>query len=113
MKNHLPIVALWLLVVFISARPATETFDKIQVREFELVDEKGTPRVAIKLEEGGEAVFRMYDANHTIRVKLAGGADGSGLVLLGGDTNPGVQNLSKKDGGKLNLMDASGKKKEF
>jgi len=113
MKNYLPFIAMCVFAVFISGRPATDTFDKIQVREFSLVDGKGVQRVLIKVEDGGEVVFRMYDSNHTIRVKLDGEAEGSGLVLLDGDTNPGVHMLSKKDGGKLNLMDKSGKKREF
>jgi len=113
MKNNLPIIAMCLFIVFVSGRPTTDTFDKIQVREFSLVDDKGTQRVLIKVEEGDEVVFRMYDPGHTIRVKLAGGTDGSGLVLLDADTNPGVHMLSKKEGGKLNLTDKSGKRKEF
>lgn len=113
MKNNLPLIALVALVIFMSARPSVQTFDKIQVREFELVDEKGVQRVSIKVHEDGEVMFRMYDVNNTIRVKLGGGKDGSGLVLLNDETNPGVQMLSKKEGGKLNLFDQGGKKREF
>ena len=83
------------------------------MREFELVDDKGIQRVSIKVENDGEVMFRMFDGNHTIRVKLGGGANGSGLVLLDDETNPGVQILSKQEGGKLNLVDANGKKKEY
>jgi hypothetical protein len=113
MKSNMTIIAVCLFVLFISGRSATDTFDRIQVREFSLVDGKGTQRVLIKVEDEGEVVFRMYDGDHSIRVKLAGGADGSGLVLLDADTNPGVHMLSKKEGGQLNLTDKSGKKKEF
>jgi len=113
MKNNLPFVALCLLVLFISARQPIETFDKIQVREFELIDDKGTPRVSIKVENDGEVMFRMFDGSHTIRVKLGGGKDGSGLVLMDDETNPGVQILSKQEGGKVNLVDGNGKKREF
>ena len=113
MKNNLPFIALCLLVLFVSAGRSNETFDKVQVREFSLVDDKGTQRVSIKVEDDGEVMFRMFDGNHTIRVKLGGGANGSGLVLLDDETNPGVQILSKQEGGKLNLVDANGKKKEY
>lgn len=113
MKNHLPLAAALLLIIFVSARPSKETFDKISVREFEMVDEKGVQRVSIKVEESGEVVFRMFDNDHTIRVKLAGGKDGSGLVLLDGETNPGVQVLSKDEGGKLNMVDQHGKKRQY
>ena len=110
MKNLLPYVAL-VIVLFISARPANQSFDKISVKEFELVDEKGTQRASIKVEEGGEVVLRLFDQDHTIRVKIGANSDGSGLVLLNSDTNPAVHILSKKDGGKVNLSDVTGKKR--
>ena len=110
MKNLLPYVAL-IIVLFVSARPANQSFDKISVKEFELVDEKGTQRASIKVEEGGEVVLRLFDQEHTIRVKIGANSEGSGLVLLNSDTNPAVHILSKKDGGKVNLSDATGKKR--
>lgn len=113
MKNFMSLIAVCLLVIFISARPVQQTFDKISVQEFELVDNKGIQRASIKVEEGGEVVLRLFDQQHTIRVKIGGGADGSGIVLLDGNTNPGVHILSKKEGGRMNLQDATGKKREF
>ena len=113
MKNFISLIAVCLVVIFISARPAQQTFDKISVREFELVDDKGIQRASIKVEEGGEVLLRLYDQKHTIRVKIGGNADGSGIVLLDANTNPGVHILSKKDGGRMSVQDASGKKRDF
>jgi hypothetical protein len=112
MKSLLPVVAFCLLLLFISAKPDQQKFDKITVREFELVDEKGIQRASIKVEDGGDVVLRLFDQEHAIRVKVAANTDGSGVVLLDGDTNPGVHILSKQ-GGKMNVQDATGKKREL
>jgi hypothetical protein len=45
--------------------------------------------------------------------KLGGNKDGSGLVLLDGETNPGVHVLAKNSGSTLTVLGANGKKKEF
>ncbi len=102
-----------LLLTFLAARPSTERFDKISVREFEMVDDKGKERVSVKIEDSGEVVFRMRDSDGTIRVKLGASETGSGLVLLDGATNPGVHALAGKDGGTLTLMDKAGKKRSY
>lgn len=102
-----------LLLAFIAARPSQERFDKISVREFELVDDKGKERASVKVEDTGEVVFRMRDSGGTIRVKLGASESGSGMVLLDGDTNPAIHAVAGKDGGKFTLRDNAGKKKEF
>ena len=75
-------------IVLLASGPSQDTFDKISVREFELVDEKGKKRVSIKVEDNGEVVFRLRDQNGTIRVKLGADEKGSGLLLLDSETNP-------------------------
>jgi hypothetical protein len=50
-----------ILLLFIASRPSQETFDKITVREFELVDQNGTKRVTIQAYDDGEVVFRLKD----------------------------------------------------
>jgi hypothetical protein len=102
-----------IVLTFIAARPSTERFDKISVREFELVDEKGKERVSVKIEDSGEVVFRMRDSGGTIRVKAGASETGSGLVLLDGATNPAIHALAGKDGGTLTLMDKTGKKRSY
>lgn len=102
-----------LVLVFMAASPQRDSFDKITVKEFELVDSGGKQRASIKIEDDGELVFRMRDSKGTIRVKMGAGENGSGLVLLDGDTNPGVHVLSKKTGSSITVIGSDGKKKEF
>jgi hypothetical protein len=90
-----------------------QTFEKITVKEFELVGENGERRVNIKVEPNGEVMFRMMDQSGSIRVKLGAGKDGSGFVLLNQETEPAIHALAKKEGGKLTLQDSKGKKREF
>jgi hypothetical protein len=71
-----------ILLLFIASKPNQDTFDKITVREFELVDQRGIKRVTIEAYSEGEVVFRLKDAKGNITVKLDAGEEGSGLVLL-------------------------------
>jgi plasmid maintenance system killer protein len=103
----------FVVLLFIAASPERNNFDKITVQEFELVDASGKQRASIKIEDGTEVVFRLRDADGNIRVKLGGNKDGSGLVLLDGETNPGVHVLAKNSGSTLTVLGANGKKKEF
>jgi len=85
------------IVIFLMAfKPQKDTFNKITVREFELVDEQGEQRVSIKVEQNGEVLLRLRDSNGTIRVKLGANEEGSGLLLLDSETNPGIHALAKK-----------------
>jgi hypothetical protein len=114
-------MASWLLfiagmIAFASAgfrNSDQQTFEKITVKEFELVDQNGKQRVSIKVESEGEILFRMKDQAGTIRVKLGAGEDGSALVLLDDSTEPAIHALAKKNGGSLTLRDKSGKKRVY
>jgi len=53
------------------------------------------------------------DEDQTIRVKLAGSKEGSGLVLFNNETNPGVHMLAKRDQTSFTIVDQSGKRKEM
>lgn len=101
------------LMTFIAARPSAETFDKISVREFELVDAKNKERCSIKIEDTGEVVFRLRDGSGSIRVKVGAGENGSGFVFLDDQTNPVIHGQANKDGGKLTLSNKTGKKREY
>jgi hypothetical protein len=46
--------------------------------------------------EGDGAVFRLRDQNGTIRTKLGGGVDGSGLLLINERTELGAQLLATR-----------------
>jgi hypothetical protein len=101
-----------IVMLFVASRPSQETFDKITVREFELVDENGTKRVTIQAYPEGEVVFRLRDENGNVRVKLGAAADGSGFVLLD-DNDSGIQALAKKNGISISQFDREGKKRVY
>jgi hypothetical protein len=102
-----------LFILIAAKHTGQETFDKITVREFDLVGEDGKRRANIKVESSGEVVFRMMDKTGAIRVKLGADVDGSGLVLLNESTEPSIHALAKKDGGKLTLQTNEGKKRDL
>ena len=102
-----------MMVMISASHVSQQEFDKITVKEFELVDSKGQERVSIRIEDGGEVVFRLRDSKGTIRVKLGAGEDGSGLVLLDDSTNPGITAYAKKEGTTLTMINKEGKKREF
>ena len=114
--NHVSALILSLniaIFLFISATSTqNQKFEKITVREIELVGENGVRRANVKVESSGEVVLRMMDQNGTIRVKLGASEDGSGLVLLDDATEPAIHALAKKEGIKLTLQ-SKGKKRDL
>ena len=99
-------------MLFIASRPPQDTFDKITVREFELVDKDGTPRVTIQSYPDGEVVFRLRDDKGLVRVKLGAGEGGSGFVLLN-DEDGGIQAVAKNKGVSISEFDKDGKKRVY
>jgi hypothetical protein len=85
------------LLFFLSFSSPQTTFDKLSVREFELLDTNGKKRASIKVESDGQVVFRLMDSEGTIRVKIGADKSGSGLVLLDGQTNPAIHALARTD----------------
>ena len=85
-------------------------------RGLELTDAAGRVRAQFNVEPDGEAVFRIRDASGDIRVKLSGGDDGSGLVLLDETTQPAVHIVARRTAGQtnqttsINLSGASGQR---
>jgi hypothetical protein len=75
----------------------------LRARAIELVDDRGVARAQLDVEPSGEVVFRLRDANGTIRVKIGASEDGSGLVLLDEATEPGLHALAKRGGTSLTL----------
>lgn len=102
-----------LLILFIAARPAKENFEKIRVKEFELVDKAGVKRASLKTEDDGTVVMRLIDKTGTIRVKLSADEKGSGLVLLNNSTEVGIHALATKEITKFVMVDKDGKKREL
>ena len=66
----------------------------LRARSIELVDRRGQARMQIKVERGGEVVFRLRDQDGAVRAKLGASRTGSGLLLLNEATEPGVQVLA-------------------
>jgi hypothetical protein len=85
--------------------------ETVRARLIELVDEQGRVRAQLKVEPDGEAVLRLRNAKGEIRVKLAAGERGSGLVLLDPSTEPGVQMLAGSDGPSVSLTGRDGRRK--
>lgn len=79
----------------------------------ELVDARGQVRCRINVERSGEVVLRLTDQRGAIRVKLGASADGSGLVLLDGSTEPGIQMNAKSSGSGITLTGAHGKQRRI
>ncbi|HET6946652.1 MAG TPA: hypothetical protein VFJ45_02440, partial [bacterium] len=69
----------------------------VQTRVLEIVDDRGVVRSQIKVEADGGVLLRMFDQAGTIRVKLGGSRDGSGLVLADETTEIGVHVLARRN----------------
>jgi len=102
-----------IFIIFIAARPPKENFDKIIVKEFEMVDDNGKIRASIKAESNGEVVFRLKDKRGNIRVKMGASEDGSALVLLDKNTKLGVFVMAKRDTSSITITSKDGKRKEY
>ena len=85
----------------------------IRAKSIELVDSKGISRASLIVEPDGETVFRLRDADGTIRVKLGASRDGSGLVMLNAKTETGFHVLAKASGTSVTITDTKGMKKEL
>jgi hypothetical protein len=116
MKTQLVAILFFLACIMVmvsGTHISQQRFDKITVKEFELVDKNGVQRVSIVTEKDGEVVFRLKDAKGTIRVKIGASEDGSGLVLLDDSTNVGFHALARKSGTTLTLINKQGEKRQY
>jgi hypothetical protein len=104
-----------ILVLFVLNQGSSATAKGIppliRARMIELVDDKGQVRAQLNVESSGEVVFRLRDAQGTIRVKLGASADGSGLLLANDATEPGIHMLAKDTGTTLTLTGKDGKQR--
>ena len=94
------------LAVAVLDRPAgaKRSPSVLRARTIELVDARGQVRAQMKVERGGEVVFRLRDQDGAVRVKLGADRTGSGLLLLNEATEPGVQALAGADKTSLSLQ---------
>ena len=100
-------VALVVAAAALARQPAADAHgvpSVLRARTIELVDGRGAVRAQLKVEPGGEVVFRLRDARGTIRVKLGAQESGSGLLLNNERTEPGVQVLATRTGTLLTLQ---------
>jgi hypothetical protein len=117
MKNKLILVLLAVMVIAASviisglAKNDARELPVIRAQKIELVDARGRVRASLKIEENGETVFRIMDADGTIRVKVGGLREGSGMVLLNDATEPGLHIMAKSDGTQITLANKDGSKK--
>lgn len=105
------ICALSLFAVLLLDRPAGAKRERVpsvlRARAIELVDRHGQPRMQIKVERGGEVVFRLRDQSGAVRVKMGASRTGSGLLLLNEATEPGIQMLAGAERTLLSLQRGS------
>jgi hypothetical protein len=102
-------VGLVMLVLMQSASAGANTDATIvRAQAWELVDEDGQVRARLNVEESGEVVWRMIDQTGTIRLKMGAGVDGSGLLLLDDETEPGVHLLAQPTGPTVTLTGKDG-----
>jgi hypothetical protein len=85
--------------------------ETLRAHVIELVDREGRVRAQLKVEDDGEAIFRLRDSTGEVRVKIGAGGDGSGLVLLDGSTEPGIQMLAKRAATSLTLWGNDGRRR--
>jgi hypothetical protein len=70
----------------------------LRAKTIELVDGRGRWRAQLKVERGGQVVFRLRDQNGIIRTKLGADENGSGLLLLDEQTEPGIHLVASRNG---------------
>lgn len=112
----LNVVLLGMLLAERTGAEASQGASTLRGRGLELVDASGRTRAQFDVEPSGDAVFRIRDAEGTIRVKLGAGPTGSALLLLDETTEPGVHLIARRaatDGSttRISLNGADGKRR--
>lgn len=97
-------------------RPAvadsTQVPKVIRAQAIELVDERGQVRAQLHLGDDGGGNLRLRSGDGTVRVKLAGTVDGSGLVLFDKEAEPALWLAANKSGTSLTVAE-KGKQKRI
>lgn len=94
------------------AAESVQTHKVIRAEAIELVDARGQVRAQLHLGEDGGGNLRLRSGDGTVRVKLAGTADGSGLLLFDTEAEPAVWLASNKSGTSVTLAE-KGKQKRL
>jgi len=112
-QNFLTAILIAVLIYFVftgaKEKSAASDIDTIHTKKFELIDDKGKIRASILVEESGETMFRLKDSKGEIRVKPGASENGSGLLLLNCNTEPGIQALAEDKTTSITITDAAGK----
>ena len=74
------------------------------------MDQRGQVRAQLHIGEDGGGNLRLRSGDGTVRVKLAGTADGSGLLLLDKEAEPALWLAANKSGTSVTLAE-KGKEK--
>jgi hypothetical protein len=87
-----------LAAILFQGRPASAQAvpSVIRAQSLEIVDPQGQVRFHLAAQPDGEAVFRMRDTAGTIRVKMSASKEGSGLLLIDNETEPGFHVLANR-----------------
>ena len=93
----------------VGAEPL-QTPKVIRAQEIELVDQRGQVRAQLHIGEDGGGNLRLRSGDGTVRVKMAGTADGSGLLLFDKEAEPALSFASNKSGTSVTLAE-KGKEK--
>ena len=81
------------------AQAAAPVQEVLRAKLIELIAPDGKVVGQLHTAEDGSANLRLRSGNGEVRVKLGASKDGSGLVLLNNQTEPGVTLYAKDDGG--------------
>ncbi|HKY04088.1 MAG TPA: hypothetical protein VJQ56_04315 [Blastocatellia bacterium] len=95
-----------------AAADATQIPKVIRAQAIELVDERGQVRAQLHLGEDGGGNLRLRGGDGTVRVKLAGTTDGSGLLLFDKEAEPALWLAANRSGTSLTIAE-KGKEKRI
>ena len=83
----------------------------IRAQAIELVDQKGQVVGQLHVGEDGGGNLRLRSGDGMVRVKLAGTADGSGLLLFDKEAEPAVWLAANKSGTSVTLAEKGREKR--
>jgi len=106
----LNLLLLFFLLAQVPSSAQQDITPVVRTRALELVDERGKMRAQLNMESTGEVVFRLRDANGTIRTKFSADEEGSSLSMMDDRTQATVQVRATKAGASIILIDRDGNK---
>ena len=89
----------------VRTEAAEQTPAVLRAQAIELVDKHGHVVAQLHVGEDGGGNLRLRSGDGTVRVKLAGTADGSGLLLLDKEAEPAVWMATNRSGTSMTLAE--------